>query len=290
MILRLLNLDSTARLILTFAVFTIAVFPAAQSRAAIIGIVPGTYAYNHSDAGSPPIIGNDLIQLTTGPNQRRSIWFYAPQDISLSQGFEGFVATFTYRAGSIGFGEGGGNGITFAIQNSVQGTGALGTNLGYEGIAQSLAVTIELSQTPANTTRSGVYSNGILGGGSALVSPVNARTGTNIDVAIAYNHLAGTLAVSMTQGENVYGPAVQLVGDVTSILQGSTAYVGFTARSGSAGSNHYISNFEFHIHNVPEPGSSVMLAIGAATILGGGYAQRRRARRSGGGSAGTWKN
>lgn len=252
------------------AALLIATMLPAAAQAEIVGITPGTYVYNHTDSGSPPITGPDSIQLTTGNDQRRSIWFKTPQDISA-----GFEATFTYRATSISA-SALRQGLTFAIQNAPEGTAALGTTYGYGGIAKSLAVTIETDTGPARTY-TGVYTNGVLGGGSGITNPVNAFSFKDIAVKIDYNASLGTLSIYMSEGANSFKSEGILVGDLTSVLGGPKGYVGFTASTfntlgAGGGAIQIVSNFRF----VPEPNSLMLAAVGVVAI--GGLAFRRQRR------------
>ncbi len=243
---------------------------AGGAEADIVGFVPGTYAYNHdaADVGSPPVLGDGFIQLTTGRDQRRSIFFTTPQDITE------FTASFTYRAESIGA-SGNDQGLTFVLQNDAAGSAALGDSLrnlfgpyglGYQGIAPSAAVTIATNTGPAKTY-SGFFSGGILGGGSSETTPVNAFDGNDIRVTLEY--AASVLDVQMTDLET--GATFErslLVGTLSSLVGGSTAYVGFTASTGggasSGGANQFLSDFVF---TVPEPASLLSLSVLAAASL-----------------------
>lgn len=223
------------------------------------------WQYNESDNGSPPVIINsDHIQFTTGPNQRRSLWHTTPQDITE------FVATFTYRAGSIGA-SGNRQGVTFTMHNNPAGVLTIGSpvgglfgnsGLGYVGIGTSAAVTIETDTGPA-LTYNGYYTNGVIGGGSVATTPVNAFSFNEIDVTIAYS--GSIMSVTMVEGANVFGPQNYLVGDLSSVLGGSTAYIGFTTSTANGGSNQFLSNFQFSA--IPEPGTLSLLAIAGIGLI-----------------------
>jgi hypothetical protein len=232
---------------------------ATSARADIVGFngLSG-WRYNTSDSGSPPVIvDSNQVQLTTGPNNTRSIWFEVPQSIT------SFEARFTYRASSIAA-SGPRQGVAFVIQNDPAGPNALGTggsSLGYGGITASAAVTIETDTGPG-LTYSGFYTNGVMGGGSAVTTPVNAFNFRDIDVIINYS--GSILSVTMVDGTDVYGPQNHLVGSLASVVGGPTAYVGFTAATfntlgSGGGANQFLSDVSF---TVPSPGawSAVMVA------------------------------
>jgi hypothetical protein len=235
------------------------------ARADIIGLVPGSYSYNTADAGSPPLIGADSIQLTTGGVQQRSIWFYEQQSISA------FTATFTYQSSetAASFQR---QGITFAIHANPAGTTALGSlpgssQLGYGGLTNSVAVTLELD-TGSATSFSGVYTNGVLGGGSALTAPLNAFNG-EVDVTIFYQ--GSLLSVTISDGANTFGPSNHLVGNLAAVLGSSTGWVGFTAAT-EGGANQLLSEFRF----VPEPSSWALISIAGSGLVACCLKARRR--------------
>lgn len=260
-------------LILLFAIIATPV----TAHAAIIGFDVGKYEYNPGDAGSPPVVGPDSIQLTTGNGQRRSIFFYAPQDITW------FKANFTYRATNIRACLTW-QGVAFVLQNSPGEVDALGSgfgNLGFAGAAgiePSAAVTLQ-SDTGPGRTYNGVFLDGVLGGGAGDTLPVNAFNGRDINVEIEYQDPV----LTVTMSEPSAAPFVKeyLVGSLASTLGGSKAYVGFTASTGdgfgNGGANQFLSNFRFV--NLPEPNAAALLTIGAGAISAFGW--RRRATRIG---------
>jgi len=251
-----------------------AAFVPASIRADVGGfgsLNPSLWKYNHCDPGTPPVIVNsETIQLTTGPDQCRSIWYNTPQQ------FAEFLVTFTYRASSISA-SAVRQGITFALQNSPAGLGAIGSGgsgFGYAGITQSAAITIETDTGPA-LTYTGFYTNGVLGGGSFVTTPVNAFNFRDINVTIAYD--GSILAVSMAEGANIFPTHNYLVGSLASTLGSSTAYVGFTAGTANTlgsggGASQFLSIFRYG--PLPEPSTISLLAVIGAICLG---RARRRA-------------
>jgi hypothetical protein len=184
-------------------------------------------------------VNSNTLQFTGGPNNRRSIWFNTPQDISA------FEATFTYRASSIAA-SASRQGIAFVMQNA--GTAALGTgSTGYQGVGTSAAVTLETDTGPGRSY-SGFYTNGVIGGGSTVTTPVNAFDLRDIDVTVRYN--GSILSVTMVDGNNTYGPQNYLVGNLASVLGGSTAYIGFTGATfntlgSGGGATQFLSDVTF---------------------------------------------
>ncbi len=230
----------------------------AGAQAAVIGFngnqALAGWEYNQGDAGTPlQIVNNETIAFTTGAGNRRSLWHRTPQDISQ------FEVDFTYRINPIPFG-GSSPGVTFILQNAASGVDALAQTVygyGFDGIAPSAGITLELA-TVAGHTRSGFYQNGVIASGSSVISPVNAFTLRELDVNIRYD--GNVLAVTFREGDNVFGPQNYLIGSLASIVGGSTAYVGFGGGTDLV-AEQYLSNFRF----VPEPtaGLAFLLALPA---------------------------
>lgn len=223
------------------------------------------WTYKQGDGGVASPFGQDFIQITTGgASQVRNVWHNTPQNISE------FTATFTYRAANIGAAATR-QGVSFIIQTDSRGTDALGTGFnasgfGFDGITPSAAVTIELNTGPG-LSYTGFYQNGVIGGGSANTSPLNAFQGRDIDVSIVYNGIS--LAVSMHDSVNTFPTVNYIVSpSFASTLGSTTALVGFGASTGAQnGCDQFISNFRF---TVPTPATATLLIGGLAT------ASRRR--------------
>lgn len=237
-----------------------------------IGFNPSDYKYNTGDTGSPPVIGEDSIRLTTGSNDRRSIFFRTKQDITK------FRASFDYRVSTVGanaFRQG----IAFVLQNSEQGIDALGTGgggFGVNGISPSAALTIQLDTGSARTF-AGHYTNGVVGGGAQPIYPINAFDRLDIRVDLFYDEtVSDILTVTFSEGTKDPVTLPFLVGSLSTILGDTKAYVGFTANTGGGGSIQTISNFRYY--TVPEASSFIMLA-GVCGIGAAGHAFRRRRQR-----------
>lgn len=248
-----------------------------QALADINGFTPSAYQYNHdpADVGSPPILGPGSIQLTTGRNQRRSLFFHDVQDITE------FTASFTYRAENVDA-SAVEQGLTFVVQRNAAGDMAIGDSvnsplfgpvgLGYTGLTTSAAVAIALD-TGSARTYSGFYTNGVLGGGGVDVFPVNAFSGNDIGITIVYSgtELTVTMQDLVTMVSST--PRTYLVGSLPTMLGGDTAFVGFTAStsggSSFGGANQFLSDFRFT--RVPTP--ATLPALG---MLGFAALRRRR--------------
>ncbi len=216
------------------------------------------WQYNFGDAGTPADLPNpNTIHLTTlGGSERRSVFYLS------TQATMHFVATFSYRI--LNAGGACDLGAAFVIQNSPIGPAALGGDnggFGYSGITNSAAVTLQ-----PYGNRSGVFTGGVIGGGSSFVNPVNLLSGHWIDVTLAYDgtfisrHLRDTVTLDESFTPNI------LLGNLAAITGSPTAYVGFTASSGNcSSSDQYFSGFQFT--TTPEPGTLTLITTAAVVLL-----------------------
>lgn len=225
----------------------------------IIGLVPGTYSYNHPYDSGVPLVGSDYLQITNGVNQLRSMVFYQPQSVAQ------FTASFTYRATSIAACPVA-QGVTFFIENDSRGTGAVGGHLGglgYDGITPSANIALALDTGPS-LMYSGYSTGGIISG-LASTSPVNAFSGHNINVTLTYANPLLTLTMVDTVTNATYAPPSFLVGDIAASVGGASAYIGVSASTGngvgSGGATQELSNFRY---TTPEPAS----VLGLLAALG----------------------
>ncbi|MGC4031639.1 MAG: PEP-CTERM sorting domain-containing protein [Tepidisphaeraceae bacterium] len=248
---------------LVAAVLSVAALPGVgQAAIAGFGDFSG-FAINQNDTGAPPTVSIPAGSITltnTGSNEARSIFATTPQPIGA------FTASFTYRATNIGFNFNNYQGAAFVLQTSPAGTAAVGTSagFGYYGMTSSLGIPIALLNQGDAVTQTTLAKNGSIPA-LATVDPINAYNGNPIDVVISYN---GTLLheqLKDTVTNAVWSTDYVLSPNLATLLNSSTAYVGFTAGT-VAGVNQTISNFKF-TNSVPEPASIAMLAAGGLGLL-----------------------
>jgi LysM repeat protein len=178
-------------------------------------------------------LDDSRLQLTNGgTGESSSAWYYAPVNI------QAFTTEFSFQLSNPAA-----DGITFTIQgNSNTALGDGGSGLGYQGINNSIAVKFDLySNAGEGPDSTGLYTDGV----SPTVPAIDLST-TGIDlhsddtmqVQLAYN---GTI-LSMTMTDMVTGATYSTSWPVslTSIVGGSTAYVGFTGGSGGLSSSQKI--------------------------------------------------
>lgn len=206
---------------------------------------PFNWSSNQVGAYTTPTISNNVLRLTDGgANEGRSVFFQTPQFIGA------FQTSFTYQDVS-----GGADGAAFVLQNDARGTAALGGvggSLGY-GAANPItpSVALEFNLYTGNSQLVGYtfLTNGLTAAGGAngnyrTTSSVNLASGHPINVTAAY--APGVLALTFTDTSTSATFSTNLnVDDLTSVLGGQTAYVGFTGSDGGIASTQIITNFSF---------------------------------------------
>lgn len=215
---------------------------------------------NVADAGAPPVVNGNSVQITDGPDAARSIWYGTPQSIT------SFTASFTYRASFIA-NSASRQGMTFAFQRAgPNAVGAGGAGLGYAGISPSAALSIE-TDTTTGQTLSRYYTNGIVAGEPTPLLGINAFNLSDITVFMSYN--GGSLInLFLSQGANSSPPLSVFTGNIAASLGGPTAYVGFTAGTSNTlgsggGAGQILSNFSY---TVPTPAAISLLVLSGMIV------------------------
>jgi hypothetical protein len=206
------------------------------------------WTYNQSDGGTPVDLPNpDAIHLTNpGNNQARSVFYNTRQNITQ------FTASFTYR--SIQAGPNAPHGATFTLTNDAAGPNALGDSgggLGFTGIQNSVAISLNVGH---NTV--GFHRGGVIGS----VNPTGLDLGSDHEFAVALSYGGNFLNLSLTDlvtgvefAQNIF------VGDILPDLGDTHAYVGLTASTGpTTSSDQYFSDFRFA--SVPAPSGVSLMA------------------------------
>jgi hypothetical protein len=188
-------------------------------------------------------INNGSLSLTLGAaNQTTSAFLSDPVDVL------GFLATWTYQD----VGGAGADGTAFVLQNSAQGTAALGAgggDLGYVGISNSIA--FEFNIYSPNSVGVAIGTNGFGKGGTTATaggpygptSPVNIASGDPIGVSLQYLNGVATLTLTDTVTSVTYTTNYHV--NVPAFVGSNTAYVGFTGAAGAVASSQTVSNFFF---------------------------------------------
>jgi hypothetical protein len=217
----------------------------------------------------------DWVRLAGGGvGARGAAWHPSKQTLA-----DGFDAKFQFRLTPSGTRVA--DGFAFLIQNV--GTAAIGGSpLGYDGLANSLAVEFDTRTGPQNVPHVSVQPNGdtraVASLGAAPISSLGINNGQWRTGRIAYDD--GALYIFI-DGTLVLKVAVQLAAVPGLLDTSGKAWVGFTAGSGS-GSNtqaHDIKNWEFtpgpvlHPLEVTVLGSGVMenVTVVATNVVTGKF-------------------
>lgn len=226
-------------------------------------------------AGAPAVTPPTSITLTgQGAGESRSIFFKTKQDVAQ------FQVNFKYRLLNLnnnGFGSGA-FGMAFVVHNSgfaEFATGSGGGGLGYTGISsRSIALGITNLFTAAhayNGSTSDVYTGGAIGGTPPSTSPVNPGLSNPIAVTITYSGSLLSYSLTDTVTNATTGTRTTALGSLATIVNGSTAFVGFTASTSNDFADQIISDFSFS-NTIPAPGTASGLTLAALLA-----ARRRRA-------------
>jgi len=235
------------------------------------------FSINKSDGASSPVpdeLTGSILLTGTTTNESRSIFAEARQSI------DEFTASFTYRAaGPPNPATAGGFGATFILQNSAFGAETVapwntGPTFGYGGtfvpFANSIAVSLEFGQPGAGTSASGVYTGGLVTGGSTSMS-VDLYSGNPIGVVITYNGTLLKVEISDALAGTSFTQSAAL--DIAAEVGDSLAYVGFAANTGNnTTASSEFSNFRF-TSSVPAPSAVSLLGLAGVCCV-----RRRRPR------------
>ena len=188
----------------------------------------------------------------------------------------------------------GADGFTFTLQSvSANSLGASGGSLGYEGINHSVSVQFDTFQNSGDPSSNflALHSTNNNGNSSTLathsVAVANFDNGNLWTAWVDYNGTTLEVRVSNTGTRPTTADISQTINlTSSSILNGSTAFAGFTAGTGSAYENQYIVNWAYSstfviggispTMAIPEPSTYVLLALGLGAMLAG----RRWTRRA----------
>ena len=204
----------------------------------------GTWTFTSTGTYSlTPVTGGTLAITDGGGNEARSAYYNTVVPVGK------FVSSFVYTASGAAGNEA--DGFTFLLQNDSRGLRALGGNggaLGYgtanAGTPISPSAAFELNIYSPSTLG---YSFGTSGAVNANTTPgnVNLNSGDPIQVSLSYDGVNDltVLMLDLTTG-TAYSNTIA-VGNLATIVGGSTAYVGFTGASGGAVAVQDFSSFTF---------------------------------------------
>jgi len=227
----------------------------------------GGWTLNSSDTGPGQglFTSTNVFQITDGADgENTSFFFDDPVYI------HSFAASFTYEdVGSTGGANDTADGIAFVLQNEgLDALGGGGSELGYYGITPSAELCFELYNNADDApgyalATDGAGSAGVTAGGFDYQStaPVSLISGDPINVSLYYN--GNTLSMTLTDETTAATFSTTIdVGQLSQVLDGNTAYVGFTGGTGGVASTQTISDFTF----TPIPALTAFAEQGNAVI------------------------
>jgi hypothetical protein len=193
--------------------------------------------------GRPPGVPANELLLTDGPFQARSVW--APDRVAVGA----FETSFVFRQegdpGRLG------DGFTFALagnDGSLGAPGAAGAGLGYQGLADSVAVKFDL----VDNAGEGGHSVGVFTGGAEPTvpavrlddSPIHLHAQHPIRADLVYDGAVLTVTLTDTTAPDQTWTH-QFPVDIPAAVGGPTAYAGFTAGTGELFARQAIDSWTF---------------------------------------------
>lgn len=216
--------------------------------------------------GGSTVAGDVLTLTDNNGNQARSA--FKTTRVPLG----GFTTSFHYQAG----GDRAADGTMFVLHNDTRGASALGSPggaLAYAGgggaITPSAGIAINLYT--AVTRGTGYRTGGNVSSPYTSTAPVDLGNGNVIAVTLKYD---GTNLLTQTLRDLTTGDTwstTYTVGDLTTTVGGSSAYVGFTGSTGGQVATQQISSFSFNTggNNLLPTTTALSIAAGATVDLGG---------------------
>ncbi len=184
------------------------------------------------------------------------------------------------------------DGLAFVIQTQGNNVGGLGGGLGYVGIPNSLGVEFDTFPNgpgvgDPNGNHVAIDTGGVLNGSGVIVNGQSNCTSVVTVVGMpncmangglwsAWIDYDGTNVFVALAQDSLVRPADIIVSarDLGTILGQNTAFVGFTAATGSGFANHDIVNWQFtntfapiDVAAVPEPMSMLLVGSGLAALV-----------------------
>jgi hypothetical protein len=182
------------------------------------------------------------LQLTNGKlNETGSAFFTTPVNI------QSFTTDFTFQLSNPVA-----DGLTFTIQNvGPTALGKGGSGLGYQGLTNSLAIKFDLHNNSGEGQDStGLYLNGAIPTVPSIdlsATGINLHSGDYMDTHITYDGV--NLSMTITDALTLATWSHSWTVNIPSTVGGNTAYVGFTAGSGSATASQKVTYWTY----VPGP-------------------------------------
>jgi hypothetical protein len=200
--------------------------------ASLTGLVSNGY-------GTSAKTSDDKLLLTNNVgSEARSVLYDAKVPVDV------FTSNFSF---TIGAGGSDADGFTFVIDNgSSTDLGHGGVDLAYTGGtfgAKSVALEFNTFNFGSFGTTFAFASGGMLPAERMDASPIDLHSGDTFDVTVTYNGTDLAIAVKDKTTKQTYDASEAI--DLATVLGGETAYVGFTAGTGTDHSTQEINSWEF---------------------------------------------
>ena len=267
------------------AVFGLGLLPAPASATSF------TYADFSSVAGlqlngSAAQSGNRLRLTPSAPSLAGSAFSTLGVGLSASYSFSTFFSFQITANGGIGDGDGqGADGLTFIVQTVSNTAGGGGGGIGYQGIAQSIAIEYDtFNNGEINGNHVGLDVNGSVNSINSVAVAPRLNDGNIWYSWVDYNGATDTLEVRLSQVNirPILATLTQTGFDLQSYILNTNAFVGFSAGTGAGFGNHDILSWVFvdefapiQTGAVPEPGTLVLMGLGGLAIASR-FARRRK--------------
>jgi autotransporter-associated beta strand protein len=226
----------------------------------------GTWTFNTSGTySSTPVTGGTLTLTDNVGNLSRSAFYNTPVPVPSSTAFH---ASFVYRDVTTN----GADGIAFMLQNSSNGTAALGGGggaIGYNGISPSIGMGINIYAGANGGNHLYWLENGAVASTFATGN-VNTDSGDPILINLNYD---GSSVLSVTFSDltnsNSYTNSIA-VGSVSALLGSTSAYVGFSGATGGVSAQQIVTGFNYGESGISYvPGTNILPAATALTVAPG---------------------
>lgn len=239
--------------------------------------------------GSAHQAGSALRLTSSGSYQSGSA--FSTNAVSLASNAS-FSSAFRFQmTASAGICDGdgcGADGLVFVVQTVSNTAGGAGGGIGYDGLSKSVGIEFDTWNNgwwdDNNGNHVGIDINGNID--SALQANVATRmnNGGIWSAWVDYNGNTDALEVRLAEGIAALRPVNALLTytvDLTTVLQTTNAFVGFTAGTGAAYNNHDVLAWQFNssyqpidqVGAIPEPETYAMLLAGLGLL---GAMKRRR--------------
>jgi len=232
---------------------------------------------------------DNRLRLTNSTSQGSSA--FSTSSIALNSNVS-FSTAFSFNISNpVGIGDSdgiGADGLTFTLQTNSNTAGGIGGGIGYAGIANSLGIEFDTYNNGAgdgyNGNHVGIDLNGSVN--SVALAAVTPRLNNGQDwfAWVDYDGLTDLLEVRLATAN--LRPTAALLSytvDLTSVLNSTSAYAGFTSGTGAGGNQHDILNWQFNSDfqpitqvgqipvgqdgTVPEPAPLALMLAGVTALL-----------------------